>query len=177
MKKFTRFILLILLVLGCNKEETPTPDEEPPPIDNSADPDPVDEDFFKALTMADPLWEVLHDSIHNLLYVVDREVGQIVCYDYINRDAIATTTKDFFVSNYQLTLYPKQDQTELYIGSNQSIYIYDGLTLAFKDSIRVFEDDDARIVSSLEAPTEDLLLVGGLQFIIWCRQKRHHCLK
>lgn len=120
----------------------------------------IDKDYYRAFSMNDPYAEILHDSINNLIIVADRSEGQIVSYNYRNHEVSATTNKDFFIGDYELNIFSTEAKSEIYLANNKTIYIYDAISLELTDSITIFDSADIRFISSIEAPNDNILLLG-----------------
>ena len=144
MKKILALLFCFIILCQCKKDDNVI----------------VDENFYKAFSMREPYPEVMFDSINNLIYVFDRDVGKIVCYDYQNHKVISTTQKTSFIFWKELSLYTSPSVSEVYLANAKTIFIYKGKTLEFKDSISVFPYTNDRNITGIECPNEDLLILG-----------------
>jgi len=148
------FLLIIMAACGKkNGEDIIVPEEEP-------NMPTINKDYYRAFSMKDPYSEILHDSINNLIIVADRSEGEIISYNYRNHEVSATTTKDFFISDYELAIFSTETKSEIYLANNKTIYTYDAISLELTDSINILDSADIRFISSIEAPNDNILLLG-----------------
>lgn len=180
MNKIALLLSMLFLLLGCGKEDnfenndnTDDPVEMPndtmdisEPTDTMDISDPTDTMDMNMVTdtkmfsLADPHREFLHDSINNLLIVMDRIEGEIISYSYERNEVLARISKNFWVRNYALDLYSSSEGSKLYLGYDKDIFVYDAISLQILDTLRILEQSDIRYVSSIEARFKDLLFLG-----------------
>lgn len=146
-KELFLFCLIISLAIQCKKEKQIIPENQ---------------EFFKAFSMKDPDSHVVIDTLTNFLYFYDNEDKKVFNYNYETFSVGGQSLENpYHLTNYQFGAGYYNDEPEIYVGTGQSISIFDGITLDFKDSIRIFDSSDSRIVVSIEPSINNLIFIGA----------------